>query len=305
MSNYTLTHGVEWSDVVLPFLSLLFQAIPFLLIGSLLSAFLEKTLPFGAIPVFSQKIGKLRYLFFAALGIIFPVCECAAVPVARMLHRNGLPISCCIIFLLASPTINPLTLLSTLAAFQNQQPLLTTTLRALCVFLLALSAGTLTAFHKHKDIIKPLPPQNPFQFKLHQHPASWNEVLTRAITEFFDMACYLVMGAAMAALLTSGVNRVLLYHLGEFPNLGIIVMMGASFTLSLCSSSDAFIVAPLVGIPWAAKMAFLILGPLIDIKLLFLYSSFLKKTFLLKIVLLTAGGTFGICYMMAHYLFIS
>ena len=119
------------------------------------------------------------------------------------------------------------------------------------------------------------------------------------------MACYLVMGAAMAALLTSGVNRVLLYHLGEFPNLGIIVMMGASFTLSLCSSSDAFIVAPLVGIPWAAKMAFLILGPLIDIKLLFLYSSFLKKTFLLKIVLLTAGGTFGICYMMAHYLFIS
>jgi uncharacterized membrane protein YraQ (UPF0718 family) len=285
-------HGIVWPDILTAFLALLFQVLPFLLLGSLLSAFLEKKLPVSTLPVLIKKIGSLRYPFCAVVGMAFPVCECAALPVARMLHRRGLPLSCCVIFLLASPTINPLAFISTWAAFQNQLPLTTAIVRAVSVATLALSVGLLTNLHKTDDILRPLRADDPFEARLHELSSSWSHVISRAVAEFIDLASYLVMGAFLAAILTTGINRSLLYELGQFTSTSILVMMAASFALSLCSSSDAFVIAPVIGIPWAAKIAFLIIGPLIDLKLLVLYASFFRKEFLLKMTLLLLAGTF-------------
>jgi uncharacterized protein len=102
------------------FLSLLVEAIPFLLLGVLLSSallfFIDER----------QLIAKLpRNPFLGAfvgscVGFLFPVCECGNVPVARRLLMQGMPTSVAIGFLLAAPTINPVVIWSTWVAFRDQ-----------------------------------------------------------------------------------------------------------------------------------------------------------------------------------------
>ena len=99
------------------FLGIFIEAAPFLLIGSLVSgliavfvdqSMLDRYLPRRALPA---------ALSGAALGLIFPVCECGVVPVTRRLYEKGLPMSVGVAFLLAAPVINPVVMISTYAAF--------------------------------------------------------------------------------------------------------------------------------------------------------------------------------------------
>ena len=289
-----VSYGFSFQDFLAPFLSILFQALPFLLFGCLFAAFLETILPVSAIPRLLQKTGKFRYLFCAFAGSLFPLCECAALPIVRSLHRNGVSLSCCVIFLFSSPVVSPLCVISTWAAFQNQNPEATTFLRVVCVILIALCTGMFTSFLKSNDILSRLSAKDAFAAKLQDQflATGFSQRLHHAVEEFLDYTCYLILGAALAAILSTGINRQLLFELGMYPSVSVGIMMTASVMLSLCSSSDAFIIAPILGIPWAAKLAFLIISPLIDIKLLVLYSTFFRKTFLMKISILFLLGTF-------------
>jgi uncharacterized membrane protein YraQ (UPF0718 family) len=103
------------------FLSLLVEAIPFLLLGVLLSSLLlslvederklMESLPRN--PFLGAIVGSFG-------GLFFPVCECGNVPVARRLLLQGAPPPVAIGFLLASPTINPIVIASTYVAFRDQ-----------------------------------------------------------------------------------------------------------------------------------------------------------------------------------------
>jgi uncharacterized membrane protein YraQ (UPF0718 family) len=57
-------------------------------------------------------------------------------------------------------------------------------------------------------------------------------------------------------------------------------MMVLAFVLSVCSTSDAFMAATLRGVGIGSKMAFMVLGPMMDVKLLFLYQTVMRKKFL-------------------------
>src|SRR5690606_39970769 len=98
------------------FLGIFIEAVPFLLAGSIVS---------GLIAVFVDQSAIDRYLPKAALpgamvgglmGVVFPVCECGAVPVVRRVYEKGLPLSIGIAFLLAAPVVNPVVILSTYSA---------------------------------------------------------------------------------------------------------------------------------------------------------------------------------------------
>ena len=101
------------------FLSILVEGAPFILLGTIISGFIDVSLPSGAIDRLLPRNRGLAVLMSGLLGIIFPVCECAVVPVIRRLVKKGLPPACAITYMLAAPIVNPVTFLSTYSAFKK------------------------------------------------------------------------------------------------------------------------------------------------------------------------------------------
>ena len=126
------------------FTSLLVEAIPFLLLGVLLSssllllvdeAKLLKRLPQN--PILGAIVGS-------CIGFLFPVCECGNVPVARRLLLKGVSPTVAIAFLLAAPTINPIVIWSTWVAFNGQPQIVI--LRIIFSLTIAIVTGCLFGF---------------------------------------------------------------------------------------------------------------------------------------------------------------
>jgi uncharacterized protein len=102
------------------FLSLLVEAMPFLLLGVLFSGLLQFFVDERRLLSWMPKNPFLGALVGSCAGFLFPVCECGNVPVARRLLMQGAPASVSIGFLLAAPTINPIVFWSTWTAFRDQ-----------------------------------------------------------------------------------------------------------------------------------------------------------------------------------------
>ena len=75
----------------------------------------------------------------------------------------------------------------------------------------------------------------------------------------------------------------LLTNLGHSPVSAILVMMLMAFLLSLCSEADAFIGASfLASFGLAPVMAFLVIGPMIDIKNLLMMKHYFNNRFIIE-----------------------
>ncbi|MEM9772255.1 MAG: permease [Cyanobacteria bacterium P01_D01_bin.73] len=105
------------------FLSLLVEALPFLLLGVLFSSVLFMFVDEKKLLAIAPKNAVLAALMGSAMGFLFPVCECGNVPVARRLLSQGIPTPLAVGFLLAAPTINPIVIWSTWTAFQDRPEL--------------------------------------------------------------------------------------------------------------------------------------------------------------------------------------
>ena len=132
-------------DFALAFLSILFEGAPFILLGTLISGFIDIYLPAGTMDRFLPKNRNLAVLVSGLLGAVFPVCECAVVPVIRRLVGKGLPLGCALAYMLAAPIVNPITALSTWKAFQGQAPLSMTCGRMLLGYLVAVGVGLIVS----------------------------------------------------------------------------------------------------------------------------------------------------------------
>ena len=106
-----------------------------------------------------------------------------------------------------------------------------------------------------------------------------------ATKDFLDVAVYFVIGAAAASLFSTAVNQEIILPLAANPPLAIVSLMGLASVLSVCSTTDAFIAATLTTFPMAAKLAFLVFGPMLDFKLLFLYGAAFSKQFIILLAL--------------------
>ena len=299
-------------DFALAFLSILFEGAPFILLGTLISGLIDVYLPAGTMDRFLPNNKFLAVVVAGLLGTVFPVCECAVVPVIRRLVKKGLPVSCGLTYMLAAPIVNPITALSTWKAFQGQGAGMMTCSRLLLGFLIAVAVGLIVSKLSLAAVLKPSllasmendakDLKSPRRFFMPmQIPAAGERLIAAmrsAMKDFVDVAVYFSIGVAITALFNTGIapGAEWLDTLATNQTAAPAALMGLAFILSLCSTSDAFIAATLDKFSWGAKLAFLTFGPMMDVKLIFLYQSVLRKRFifLLAIGLFVAIGGLSI-----------
>jgi uncharacterized protein len=306
-------------DFALAFLSILFEGAPFILLGTLISGFIDIYLPAGTMDRFLPKNRNLAVVVAGLLGAVFPVCECAVVPVIRRLVKKGLPVSCALTYMLAAPIVNPITALSTWKAFQGQNAAMMTSSRMMLGFLIAVAVGLIvsrlpiTAVLRQKVVDSLDEPEkghtphahgkdsdhehhhgeccgHDHDHDHHHAPAGDNRMVAAfrsAMKDFIDVAVYFAIGVSITALFNTGIapGAEWLDGLAGSTVGAPAALMLLAFVLSLCSTSDAFIAATLDKFSWGAKLAFLTFGPMMDVKLLFLYQTVLRKRFIVMLAL--------------------
>jgi len=278
-------------DFQYAFLSILLEGIPFLLGGAILSGILEEFLPRTLMTRLLPRNPRSAVLVSGLLGVILPVCECGIVPVVRRLLKKGLPVSCGVTYMLAAPIVNPLVLLSTLAAFRGQAAWEMTSLRFALGLSVAVLAGWITGMVAPFEILRPgiLGPGGDDDEGHHRHhsgsgggfPDRLRNAADVAVRDFLDVFVFFALGAAAASLFSTAVNQEIILPLASNLPLSIASLMGLATVLSVCSTTDAFIAATFTTFPMAAKLAFLVFGPMVDFKLLFLYGAAFSKRFVL------------------------
>ena len=285
-------------DVFVAFLSIVFEGAPYILLGTIISGFIDAFLPAKLLDRMLPKNRVLATVLSGFLGLIFPVCECAVVPVVRRLVSKGLPISCAITYLLSAPIINPIVIFSTLNAFKNvdaAQGVLgsveMTIARVSLGYLIAVVVGLSLLRKKPADVLIPsiaaamekLPaPQN-------VEPAaegrSFNarlvSAMRTAMNDFLDTAMYFALGVAITSVFNTQIDQSAIDVVAGRDWTAVPSLMGLAFVLALCSTSDAFIAAPMAAFSSAAKLAFLVFGPMLDVKLVFMYSSLFRRKFVI------------------------
>jgi len=273
----------QLADGSYEFLSIFLEGLPFIFLGTLVSGFLGTYLPRGAFEKLLPKNNVLAILVSGLLGAVFPVCECAVVPVIRRLVKNGLPASCALAYMLAAPIFNPVTAISTYKAFANSHEIAISRLVMgyLIAVIIALIVSRFTlAFFLKKSA----------QADDHEHrpPRNLHAALTNSLRDLMDVGLYFTIGVVLTAILKTTVidpTDDFWKGLSENSLLGAIGMMGLAFVLSLCSTSDAFIAANFANFKYGPKLAFMVFGPMMDAKLVFLYSTIFRWKFIVFLFL--------------------
>jgi len=282
---------VEWMtlhlrDIALSFLSILLEGLPFVLLGTLISGMVDGFLPARWMDRWLPKNPHLAVLAAGGCGLVFPMCECGVVPVIRRLMIKGLPVSCAVTYMLAAPILNPITLLSTWMAFRGQSPETVSFLRMLLGYLVPVAVGFVllkvrTDRLLRESVLKEMAmrPGLPDHGSGGSFPAKLRRALLTSGRDFIEVACLLVVGALLTAVFNTSVPQERVAFLAERDIWAVPSMMGLAYLLALCSSSDAFIAATFFAFPPSARLAFLVFGPMMDIKLTLLYATTFRKRF--------------------------
>jgi uncharacterized membrane protein YraQ (UPF0718 family) len=219
--------------------------------------------------------------------------------VVRRLVQKGLPLSCALTYLLSAPIINPIVIVSTLTAFKEFESIQgigaigeagMTLARISLGYFVAVLFGLVLIRRKPADILTPSVVAGIVRVGGgNEAPTSFDAKLTHAMRtamrDFLDTAMYFTFGVAITSVFNTQIDQSDIVALSTNEIVAIPSMMGLAFVLALCSTSDAFIAAPMAmplsGFASSAKLAFLVLGPMLDIKLVFMYSSIFRNKFLL------------------------
>jgi uncharacterized protein len=284
-------------DFVTLSISVLVESLPFVVLGIALSVAVQMWLPQSLLFRVLPRSPVLRRAALSLLGVMLPVCECGNVPLARGLVVRGLSVPDAITFLLAAPILNPITIVVTYQAFGFSDGILVW--RVLAGFLIANLLGWL--FSRHSRPHDLLTSRFQDACNTHSHPSSNRgvEALRMFTAETTAMLPALVIGAAIAGLIQVAVSRDLLLTLGQNPVWSVLALMGLAFVIAICSTVDAFFVLSLGSMfTPGALVAFLVFGPMIDIKMLaLLRTTFTASTLVLLttvVGLLTAVVGLGI-----------
>jgi len=338
-------------DYILVFVSIILEALPFIVFGCILSGALEELLPQRFIQRLLPSNRFLAIICSSFMGFLLPMCECGIVPVMRRLLAKGMPASCAVTYMLSAPVINPIVLWSTMLAFSGFgtpydlagfKGMGMVLIRAGVAFITAVIVGgifesmtrrgiavakmdakrvrlmetgestqlidndlgspqvvqigavgssskensepghvhTESCAHDHEHDHHHHDHEHAHHHhgSEHVHQPAKRGFMARligiseiALTDFLDIAAFLVLGAALAALVRSTVSNEALEPVGSTPIVPILVMMAFAFVLALCSEADAFVAANFGKMSIGAKVGFLVLGPMLDIKLFIMY----------------------------------
>jgi len=272
------------------FLSLFIEAVPFLLMGTLASGLVEVFVDRDDLSRWLPRDPLRSALAGCCLGLFFPVCECGVVPLTRRLYSKGMPLPTGVAFILAAPVLNPIVIASTLAAFGPGKVFWG---RLGMTFIVALVAGLVFSVHKQPEQLLAIPPGGhalALPVEPFQRPPLWqglHRVALIAADEFFEMGRYLVVGGLLAALLQTVLPQATLLSLGRGPVLSVLLLIALAVLLSVCSTVDAFIALTFAStFTTGSVLAFLVFGPMIDIKSTLMLLSLYRKRPVAYIILL-------------------
>jgi uncharacterized membrane protein YraQ (UPF0718 family) len=277
------------SDFAYSFLSVVLEGVPFILVGVLLSGLVDVFLPPRVLARILPRNPAAGILLGGLLGAVLPMCECGIVVVIRRLLRKGLPLSNAVAYMLAAPIINPVVALSTYAAFRGQGAVEMTLGRMGLAFGVAVTVATSVLFLRRGFVLRPEleSAESDPEAADHRAPAEkWAAAVRSSVGDFLDVTVYFILGAAVATLFNTSVNQQLILPLAEDRTLSVAGMMGLAALLSLCSTSDSFVAATFTAFSSASKLAFLVFGPMMDLKLVFIYGLVFRKRFIALLVVM-------------------
>ncbi len=280
----------QWLDVKTIFLSILLEAIPFVLLGVFFSAFIQTFVTDEQVRRWTPKNPLIALPFAALLGFVFPVCECAIIPIVRRLIHKGMPVYVGIVFLLAGPIINPVVMTATYTAFQKQPDMMV--YRSVLALIVAVLTGLfMLAVFKKNPLKNGV--EHELRHELHHAQAKRNTIgsaFIHAVDEFFDMGKFLIFGALVSSIVQVYVSRETLTSLGQTPLQAHLVMMGLGYVFSLCSEADAFIAASFAStFSKSSLLAFLVFGPMIDLKNTLMLFHVFRAPFVLMLIAVVAS----------------
>ena len=282
------------------FQGLLIEALPFLLLGVSIAGLARWLVPQSTWIKRLPRHPLLAPVVGALLGFALPACECGNVPVARRLLASGAPLGTGFGFLFAAPVLNPIVLASTWAAFPDKTWLLWG--RPIGAFLIAIALSALlgllpesrllaSALLEERRLSQPLSrvgllerrsglvgvDLNASERRLEEVPLRPAELLQHSTREFLSLLTLLVFGCALAAAVQTWLPRSWLLALGSGPTVSVLALMLLALVVSVCSSVDAFLALGFAAqVTPGALLAFLLLGPVVDLKLAGLFTVLLS-----------------------------
>ncbi len=321
------------------FLSLLVEAIPFLILGVLLSGLLLLFVDERKLMSVMPKHPLLGALAGSMAGFLFPVCECGNIPVARRLIMQGAPSSVAIGFLLAAPTINPIVFWATWTAFRDQPEIVFLRV-GLSLFIATIVGWIFSAQADMSALLQPSVARSRRFSKTIKAPAlvgAGSRIATgtfllgesqplqldedviagigsssavgskrlsdrvqllidNTIAEIRELGGILVLGSAIAAIVQVGIPREIILGLGQGPVSSIVAMMILAAVVSICSTVDAFFALSFAStFTSGSLLAFLVFGPMIDLKGIGLLLTIFKQRAVIYLFLLAGQLTFISC----------
>ena len=280
------------------FLSIIIEAFPLVLIGVIVSSFLHVFISDGAIHRLLPRSSLAGIVCGSLLGLLFPLCECGIVPIIRRLIQKGVPAYIAVPFMLSAPVINPLVGFSTYLAFTAYPDMLL--YRFAGAFISANLIGLLLLGGRKQAVLNRRSAYDSSNHACshthHRHPGlltRLRDMLFHTCDEFFDMGRFLIIGSLIAAVIQVTVPRAMLLSVGQEPVLSVAGMMGFAFIISVCSQADAFIAAPFASaFTPGAIAAFLIYGPMLDIKNMIMLFNTFKAEYVVKLFILITVTVF-------------
>ena len=320
-------------DIAIYFTTIMLEAIPFLLLGALISAIIEEFVSEERISKMIPKNRVLGSVVGIFLGLFIPACDCAVIPIAMRLKKKKVPTNVIVSFMLASPIISPVVLLSTFFAFGETEKMLLFGLempklfvyRTIFGIVVALLVGIIldivckdSVLKEEKDIQHIHNHEHHHNHECnhechHQHhhhegcSCSHHEKETGALGrirniinimygDFMGIIGYMAVGALLAATMQILLPISNIGGIVQNKYVSTFIMMLLAFALSLCSTSDAFIARTFMNsLSKNSVLAFILLGPMIDIK----NTIVLNKSFNKKFVITLVASIFIIVYIIS------
>jgi uncharacterized membrane protein YraQ (UPF0718 family) len=265
-------------------LSVLIESLPFIVLGVLLSIVVQVWVPPGVLERWMPRRAWARRAVLSLLGMVVPVCECGNVPFARGLLMRGFSVPETLTFLIAAPIVNPIVIITTHQAFGFDDGILIA--RLLGGYAIANLIGWLYSRHPDPDGLLTERFRDTCDLQHAQGAAvgasgKWQRSVGQFIVELRAVLPALVIGSALAGAVQVLIPRDALLAIGSDPTLSIIAMILLAMVVSICSNVDAFFALSFAStFTPGSLVAFLLVGPLVDVKMLAL----LRTTFTTRVL---------------------
>jgi uncharacterized protein len=285
ISSFLATNGAvaAWLTV---FVSIGLQALPFLVMGVALSALIAVYVPADVLARWLPRRPGAAVPVAGLSGLVLPGCECASVPIAGSLMSRGIKPAAALTFLLAAPAINPIVLVSTAVAFNGRYEFVAA--RFVASLLVAVVMGWLWLIVGDR-----LPLRIP---RRHSHGSTrLGNFVGAAGHDLFQAGGFLVIGSAVAATVNVLVPREWIDSIAGSLLLSVLILAVFAVIVAVCSEADAFIAASLSQFPPTAQLAFMVVGPAVDVKLFAMQAGTFGKSFALRF----APATFVVAVLMS------